>query len=795
MKFSVNWLKEIIGFTIDTNRLVEQLTTIGLEVSAVTSHAANFTGVVVGKIIETAPHPDANKLTICKVSLGNDEVLNIVCGAPNARLGIKVAVATVGAKLPGGFKIKKAKLRGVESEGMLCSFRELGLPATGDGIIELADDAPLGVAVEHYLQLNDEVIDIDLTINRGDCLSILGIAREVAAVQGTKILPPEIPKITSSTSAKVKLVVKAPVACPHYCGRVIKGVNNKIATPHWMKLRLERSGVNSINFVVDVTNYVMLLLGQPLHAFDLAKMGQELQIRLAAANEEIRLLDGNTLVLEERSLVIADANQPLVLAGVMGGIDSGVNAASIDIFLESAFFSREQVAMQSQYYNIKTDSSNRFERGVDYKLQRKALDLATSLIIKMAGGFAGEVEEFISNEHLPKNHSIILKKSAITEVLGMAIDDQEVVNILKCLEIGIEVIEDGWQVQVPSFRFDLNIAEDLIEELIRIRGYDSIPESGIICNLSNSHLHSPNNREMLRRIYYMLEDMGYHEAITYDFIDEQLQKLFDPDLPPLMVSNPIASDLGAMRTSLFPGLISVAKYNLHRKHQRNRLFEVGLKFIPTAYGLKQDLVLAGVTCGSVYTEQWSEHRKHSQDFFDIKNDVEKIVRLFRESGELSYRPIIYPAFHPKQAAQVVAKDSVLGLLGQLHPSIAQVLGITGEVFIFEIFLSKLIKMLDYTFKPFSKFPSVTRDIAVIVGKDISWGQIRDKIVDIAGKLLQNVTLFDIYTHSSMGTDKHSFAIRLVFQSIERTLVDSEVEELVGRIVGTLKSDFAISLRV
>ncbi len=791
MKFSKNWLEEILGFKLHVETLVEQLTMAGLEVASQNSVGADFTGVVVGEVMEITPHPHADKLTLCKINIGSADHLNIVCGASNVRVGLKVAVATIGARLPKNFKIKRAKLRGIESEGMLCSFSELELPIKNEGIIEFASDAPIGIKVTDYLLLDDEIIDLEITINRGDCLSILGIAREVAAINRTELVASEIPKFDFFLEYNFSVLVEDKNACPRYCSRIIRGINNEIATPSWMQEHLEKSGIGSINLAVDVTNYVMLLLGQPLHAFDLSKVDQSIVVRWAKEGEQIVLLDGRTVALNGEALVISDANRPLALAGIMGGSEARVSHGTADIFLESAFFDRELITKQSQCYNIKTDSSHRFERGVDYELQGKALDLATSLILKIAGGVATVSMELLAEEYLPRGNPIFLREKAMEDFIGMAMDEKEISGILEYLGMKVTVTADGWWVTVPSHRFDLVIAEDLLEEIARMAGYDNIPTVKIAANLSPSVLES--NSELLGRIYSLMEDLEYHEAITYSFVDEAMQKIFDTTVQPLFIENPIASNLSAMRTSLFPGLVGAVKYNLQRKRQRIRLFESGLKFIPNDNELKQVFVLGGVICGDRYSEQWG-NGKGSVDFFDLKNNVELILRLFLDINKLLYQPTDYSALHPGQSAQIVFRNRVIGLLGQLHPGITKKLAIDRQIFIFELELSYFINELDMKFKPFSKFPGIHRDLAIVVSRKIEWQQIRDKIVDISGKLLQNVVLFDIYSSENLGSDRHSLAVRLFFQSVDRTLMDSEVETIIGNIINMLKNEFDANLR-
>ena len=796
MKFSKDWLLELLGADLSSTTLIDQLDSLGLEVSSCASVAPKFSGVIVGEVVETVVHPNADRLTLCKVDVSQGALLNIVCGASNAKAKMKVAVAMVGAELPGGLKIKESKLRGVVSEGMLCSYEELGLFREGDGIIELPqDDAIIGMNVRDYLSLDDEVIEVEITANRGDCLSVLGIAREVAAANRFECPRINIPKFEVTLADSLEIIIEDSKLVPHYCGRCIHGINNEIETPLWMKSRLERSGVGSINLVVDVTNYVMLLCGQPMHAFDMAKIDQRLEVRKANSKDRLKLLDEKELILNEGDLIIADASRPLALAGVMGGIDSGISADTTDVFLESAFFDREQIVKQSQNHNSRSESSYRFERGVDYELQLKALDLATVLIVDIAGGKIEKSKEIVFQDSLPKARIIDLGRNSVKSILGIEIDDAELVEILEHLSMEVIQFDEGWKVKIPSFRFDLEIEEDLLEELARVKGYSAIPEIEIISGLYPNELS--NYRGITSPIYALMDGRGYHEAITYSFVSRDLQQLFDSQYEPLNLVNPISSDFGVMRTSLFPGLLAALRYNLLRKQTRVRLFEIGLKFIPTMAvnsSLEQKLVLSGVACGPFLPTQWGVTETHSIDFFDVKNDVELILTKFLKSQELIYQACDHSFFHPKKSAGVMWRGLELAILGNLHPAVGQRMDLKKEIYLFEINLSLLFNKIEEKFKPFSKFPAIARDIAIIVNKEIAWQKIKDKIVDISGELLQNIFPFDLYIDQNLGLKVRSLAIRMVFQSVERTLTDIEIELLLSNIVSVLRNEFGVTLR-
>ena len=794
MKFTKHWLQELINIDLTTEKLAEQLTMVGLEVDSIKTVAGDFHGVVVGEILEVKPHPNADKLTVCQVNVGAAEpVLNIVCGAKNVRPKLKVPVALVGAELPNNFKIKSSKLRGVDSAGMLCSAVELGLPDISQGILELSDDAPIGADIRKYLKLDDVVIEIELTANRGDCLSMIGIAREVAAIKHTWPTQLEIPKFKINSDV-FPVSIQAKDACPHYCGRIIRGVNNHITTPLWMQERLQRLGIRPISFIVDITNYVMLELGQPLHAFDLNKLDKKIEVRYAKQGEEMFLLDGNKVELNTKTLVIADDSKCLAIAGVMGGSDTGVSLDTCDIFLESAFFIPEKIAVIARSYNLQTDSSYRFERGVDYKLQLQALDRATALILEIAGGNPGVVSEVSAEEYLPKSSDIILHRNSVEKILGISMADKEITDILSYLGMKLEPTFDGWKVTAPSWRFDIKVEEDLVEEVARIYGYHLIPEQKITAELTGDWSTAISDRSNMRRIYDLMEDRGYHEVITYSFIDAKLQALFGSDDVALPLANPISSEQSVMRTTLWPGLINAIKYNFQRQEQRARFFEVGLRFLQQDSSLEQKLAIAGVMSGDLYPEQWGLKQKESADFFDLKNDVTAILKLLGYESGIEFIPKSHGALHPLRSAQIYVAGIPVGFIGELHPMIKQQLELGKQTTLFEINLSSLINKSKNVLKVISKFPKIQRDIAIIINKEISWAQIRQKIVDISGDLLHNVAVFDVYCSENIGLDKCSMAIHLDFQSVSRTLVDTEVEQLVDRIILVLKQSFGASLR-
>ena len=765
MKFSEQWLREWVNPKISTTKLTEQLTMAGLEVGTVTSVAEDFTDVVVGEVLDVQPHPNAERLQLCTVKIAPQKTLSIVCGAKNVRPHLKVAIATIGANLPNNIKIKKAKLRGIESYGMICSISELGLAKTSTGIMELPKNAPLGKGLREYLNLNDKAIEIELTANRGDCLSIAGIAHEVATINKCKIKAPISKKIPTKIKDTFPIYITAKAGCPRYVGRIIHGINPQVPTPIWIQERLRRSDINAISPVVDITNYVMLELGQPLHAFDLAKLHTNIQVRYAKAKEAITLLDGQKLKLDEQTLVIADSKKALAIAGVMGGLDSGVDNSTCDIFLESAFF----------------------ERGVDPNLQVKAIERSTELLLKIAGGKAGPINEAVSKQYLPKKSPINLRKNRIERILGISIPKKDVKEILQHLGMQLTASKDGWLITAPTRRFDINLEIDLIEELARIYGYHNIPSRKL--NLELNIIPTSETKISLARIRSLLVDKGYHEAITYSFTDPKLQKLLCPQDKPIALQNPISQDLSVMRTSLWPGLIQAVLYNQRRQQTRIRLFETGLCFVKLGHSIQQQPFLGGVVTGSAYPEQWDISNRNV-DFFDVKGDMQSLIDI-----ELTnFSKATHPALHPGRSAKIFYKDKVIGFIGELHPEIKSKLALKLPICLFELDLAHIQNKLIPEFNALSKFPIMRRDIAILVDEYISAKQLIEKILVISNKLLRNVQIFDIYQGERVEKGKKSIALSLIFQHFSRTLVDEEVDGQVEEIINQLKQQFNAELR-
>ncbi|MDH5484771.1 MAG: phenylalanine--tRNA ligase subunit beta [Gammaproteobacteria bacterium] len=790
MKISEQWLREWVNPAVDTQALADNITMAGLEVDSIEPAAANFNGVVVARVKQVEKHPDADKLNVCQVDAGG-EPLQIVCGASNVREGLIVACATIGAILPGDFKIKKSKLRGVESSGMLCSEKELGMAEQADGLMELPGDAPIGMDIREYLQLDDQVIEVDLTPNRSDCLSLAGIAREVGTLYQCDLSPVNIEPVEPAIGDTFPISVAATAACPRYLGRVIRNIDVKAATPIWMVEKLRRAGIRSLGPAVDVTNYVMLELGQPMHAFDLGALKGGIQVRMAQAGEIITLLDGKEIRASENTLLIADEDKPLALAGIMGGEGSGVDLeATKHLFLECAFFSPLAIAGRAREHGLHTDSSHRFERGVDPELQAQAMERATRLLLDICGGQAGPVSEQCSEADLPLPRPISLRSSRIRRVSGIDFAAAEVEEILTRLGMTIEAQADGWQVVAPAFRFDIAIEADLIEELIRIYGYNNIPRT--MPHYQPEMKALDESTLELARIKSALVDRGYFEAICYSFVDPKWQTAIDPDIKPFALANPLSADLSVMRTSLWPGLLKAMQHNLNRQQPRVRLFETGQVFIKQGEALEQEPRLAGAICGDLQAEQWAEATR-KVDFFDAKADLEAILAL-AGLEQVSFVKGSHPALHPGQTAQILKAGEPIGWLGALHPQTQKTLDIEPVVYVFEIVLKPLLEAAVPVFSPLSKFPEVRRDIALLVTHDVAVNQLISSIKANSTEVLQEILVFDVYTGNRIDNGLKSVALGLILQGFSRTLTDEDVDSEIENILAALNQEFGATLR-
>ncbi len=798
MKISESWLREWANPSIGTNDLVAQVTMAGLEVDAVEPVAGEFSGVVVGKIIAVEQHPDADKLRICQVEGHAEGMQQVVCGAPNAREGLIAPFATIGAKLPGDFKIKKAKLRGVESFGMLCGQTELECGDDDSGLWELPADAPVGTDLREYLDLNDKVLELDLTPNRSDCLSVRGIAREVSVLNHCAYNPVVIDTVAPEHNEVRQVSLDAGDACPRYVGRLIKGINNKAPSPSWLVEKLRRSGVASLGAVVDVTNYVLLELGQPMHAFDAAKVQGNITVRLAQAGEKLELLNDQTVTLKPNVLVIADEQKALAFAGVMGGKASAVSDDTTDILLESAFFAPIAIAGRARDFGLHTDSSHRYERGVDHQLQNQALERATGLIKDICGGQVGEVFSAVNEADLPKPAVITLNKNRLAKTLGLRLEDADVERLLTGL--GLELVEqsdDAWQFVGPSYRFDIAIDADLVEELARLYGYDKLPTRTPV--FANELPSTPENAVSLRGLSAALVARGYREAITYSFVDPKVHAHFTEGKKVVTLKNPISADMAEMRTSLLPGLVQALKYNLNRQQTRASLFESGLVFecgdADSADIYPQSRRIAGLLYGNRQATAWC-HAKEAIDFFDAKGDVEALLAVTRNSEAFSFVPSAQPAsyMHPGQCADVMLGGQCVGFVGALHPSTAKALDCGKNTFVFELALEALLEGAVPAFNPLSRFPAVSRDLALVVEQSVNATVLETAISQAAGEHLKAVSLFDVYVGQGVPEGHKSLAYNLTFQHAERTLKDDEIQQAVDNVVKTLAEGYGANLR-
>lgn len=791
MKVSESWLREWVNPPINTDELVAQLTMAGLEVDAVDPVAGDFTGVVVGEIIAVEQHPDADKLRVCQVAGEGDDLRQVVCGAPNARVGLKVPFAVVGAQLPGDFKIKKAKLRGIESFGMLCAQTELQAGDDDDGLWELPADAPVGTDLRSYLNLNDTIIEVDLTPNRSDCLSLKGVAREVGVLNRMATQEPQISPVAAVNEERLTVSLEAPEACSRYAGRVIRNIDISQPSPLWLQEKLRRAGLRSIDAVVDVTNYVLLELGQPMHAFDLQRLNGGIHVRWAAAGEQLVLLDEQKIDLNKDTLVIADDNASLAMAGVMGGRDSAVSSGTQHIFLESAYFSPLAIAGKARGYGLHTDSSHRFERGVDPQLQREAIERATGLLLEIVGGEPGPVIDIISEQH-PSANEVYLRRASIFAGLHLELEAAQVEDILT--RLGLEILksdEQGWQLAVPSWRFDIAIEADLLEELARIYGYNRLPTR--VPDFPMAIRPHTEGQLSLSHLRHHLIARDYQEVITYSFVDPADNARFSPDLAPVALQNPISADMAAMRTSLLPGLVNVLRYNLNRQQQRLRLFETGLRFVPGKGDVAQIPTFSGLIYGPRAAENWADEVV-SADFFDLKGDVESLLAVGGQRAAFTFAPDRHPAMHPGQCARILRDGKPVGFLGALHPLLQQELDIPAPAYVFELDSEALLQARVPAFQPLSRFPAIRRDLALLVERDLPVQKLLQAIHSQAGEHLTNLKVFDVYVGKGIDPHRKSVALGLTFQHPSRTLIDEEITISVAAVLEHVKTEFGATPR-
>ena len=791
MKIVESWLREWVDPDLDSKALEHQLTMLGLEVDGVDLEGSGLDGVVVAEVLEAAKHPDADRLSVCKVRAGGEDTVDVVCGAPNVTAGMKSPLAVPGVTLPNGIKLRKSKIRGVVSSGMLCSAVELGLGEESDGILALADDAPAGMPLAEYLGLPDTVYDLDLTPNRGDCFSVLGVARDVAALTGSPLKSADVAPVAATIEDTVPVEIPLPEGCPSFAGRLIRNIDPAAKSPPWMLERLRRAGLRGISPVVDVTNYVMLELGQPLHAYDAARVQGAIRPRLAKPGEKLTLLDEKDVAVNDDTLVIADDSGAIGLAGIMGGLSTAVSDATTDVFFEAAFWPQAFMAGRARSYGMHTDASLRFERGVDFEGQGRAVERATQLLLEIAGGEAGPLEHHVSESHLPQREPIRLRRSRVSLLLGLAVSDDVVEGVLTRLGQSVVATDEGWEVVAPSYRFDITSEVDLIEEIVRIHGYESVPET---TEIAASPLRPVTESLVdLDRVSATLVARDYEEAITYSFIDERSNAAFAGDESELVLSNPISSEMSIMRSSVLPGLVSSAAANIARQQDRVRLFEIGKSFHGTLDAPREVVRIAAVASGTTLPEQWGAVSQ-AIDFFDIKADLLALLKLAGDASDVAFRPLEHPALQPGQAAAVLRGDNEIGIIGKLHPGVAKSLDLKRDAYVFEVDALQALASAAPVAKPVSRFPVIRRDLAVLVKEDVSGEQLVEAVAAAAPELMRDVRIFDIYKGPGIEAGLKSVAISLILQETSRTLTDDDADAAQAAAVQKLRQTFGAELR-
>jgi phenylalanyl-tRNA synthetase beta chain len=790
VKVTYSWLNEFTRLTVTPADLAQRLTLSGLEVESVAPVAQPFRGVVVGEVLECGRHPDADKLSLCQVTTDGKDRLGLVCGAPNVRAGLKVAVAKVGAELPGGLAIKRAKIRGVESNGMRCSARVLGLGDEHDGIMELPASLPLNVDVRKALDLDDTVLEVNATPNRGDCMSVFGIARDYAAAHEHRYLKAQVLPVAAVHDSVFPVRIESAGNCPIFCSRVIRGVRADATSPAWLRERLRRVGLASISPIVDVTNYVMMDLGQPLHAYDLARLSQGITVRQARPGELITLLDDQEYRLDPDFLVIADASGPIGLAGIMGGKSTSIGDDTTDVLLEAAHFTPAAVAGRARRVGLLTDASQRFERGVDPSLPAIALERATALLVEIAGGEAGPVQATRAEAPAPVEW-VRLRRSRLARLLGARVPDAEVSEILGAISERVEPTELGWRVLRPSHRFDVRIEEDLVEEVARLRGFDSIAEAHAIAPQIPGY--ATETRLSNDRALTAMADRGYREAITYTFVDPAVQRLLFPETPALALSNPISAELGEMRVSLWSSLIPACRDNMRRQQSRVRLFEIGNKFDVSSGALREIETLAGVATGARWPEQWGSPRE-ALDFYDVKGDVESVLTLACDARELRFEADTLSCLRPGRTARIRRNDVAVGWIGELHPRLTKDLGLNNTLLLFELETELAFTAKALQFNKISRYPSVRRDLAVVIDEKVPLAVLRENVTVSASGLLSDLRVFDVYRGPGVEFGRKSVALGLILQDSSRTLTDVDADAVVTAVVTRLRDVLSATIR-
>jgi phenylalanyl-tRNA synthetase beta chain len=794
MKVTYRWLQEFAKISVSPAELAAQLTMAGLEVESVSAVAPPFTNVVVGQVLAAARHPDAEKLSLCQVTTDGKNRLQIVCGAKNVRAGLKVAVAMLGAQLPNDVLIEAARLRGQDSNGMLCSARELGLGDEHDGIMELSDSLPLNQNLREALDLDDSLLEVNATPNRGDCMSVFGIARDYSAARESRYVSYPLAPIAALQQDRFPVSLESP-ACPVFAARVIRGVQANAQSPAWLRERLRRVGINSISAIVDVTNYVMTELGQPMHAYDLNKLGKGINVRAANLKERITLLDDKEYELDPNFLVIADASGAIGLAGIMGGRATAISDSTTDVLLESAHFAPDAIAGRARQLGLFTDAAQRFERGVDPNLAPIAIERATALLLECAGGMPGPVQVTRSVVAAPPDHWVSLRRARVARLLGSAVPDAEVQAVLGAISERLEVSAEGWRVLKPAHRFDLRIEADLIEEVARLRGFDSIAEIHAIA------LQIPGEATEKRvaddRLLTAMADRGYREIISYAFVDPNLQQQLFPDTVSLQLANPISADLAEMRVSLWPGLIHACRENLRRQQNRVRLFEIGVKFCVTknVHGgeLREIETLAGIATGARWPQQWGSATE-PVDFYDVKSDVLELLTLTGDVGRVRFEPESLPVLRPGRTARIYRDAVAMGWIGEIHPQIVKALNLPTTAFLFELEIELAFKVKLLQFNKISKFPSVRRDLAIVIDESVPLAVLQENVTVSASGLLSELRVFDVYRGPSIETGRKSIALGLILQDSSRTLTDVDADAVVSAVATRLRDVLSATIR-
>jgi len=784
MNFPEHWLRTFADPDLSTQGLAHVLTMAGLEVEDVTPAAPVFEGVVVGHVLSVEQHPNAQKLHVCAVDIGHTNALSIVCGAPNVSTGVKVPCATVGAKLP-GIQIREAKLRGVPSQGMLCSATELGISDDASGLMLLDSDAPIGSDIRQVLDLDDQIFSLKLTANRGDCLSMLGVAREVSAITGVELRMPDTKTVEAVLDDRLEVTLSDPEACPRYAGRILRGVNAAAPTPDSIVRRLERSGVRSISAIVDLTNYVMLELGQPMHAFDLAKLAGNIDVRFARTGETLELLNGQTIDLEPDMLLICDDSGPVALAGIMGGAATAVTPQTTDVFLEAAFFSPKVVAGKWRHLGFSTDASHRYERGVDYEGVGRAYERLSQLILDVCGGQAATANDVVAS--LPTRTDVRVRVSRVEKVLGMPVSAERIQEILERLEMQPRRSGDAFVVTPPSYRFDIAIEEDLIEEIIRIEGYEKLPAT-----LPKAHAGMraiPERHQDMSRIRQAMIARDYQEVVTYSFVDESWEKDFGGNAAPIRLANPIAEQLSVMRSNLLGSLVDTLRFNLNRRQPRVRLFEISRVFSHEEERIDQRRRLGAIAYGYAHSEQWGAEARNI-DFYDLRGDLESLF----SPRTIEVVAALHPALHPGKSAQIVVDGQEVGWIGELHPGLRQRYEIPEAVVAFEVDIDAIAERPIPAYEAFSKYPIVRRDIAIEVADDIPVQALLASMNQCRSSIVKDVAVFDLYRGKGIDSDKKGLAFRVLLQDTQKTLTDAGVDSAVADLRQILEREHGAKLR-